>query len=176
VIEPGDNLAEPRLVQVADVAMPDGRPARVRLYATGRLAPEAQVRFAMVFVQDAAGRFAAVFSPKRGEWGCPGGHREPGESVTDTALREVLEEAGLVLARERLRPRGYERFEPAAVGDEWPGGYLQVYSVRLQEGMPALRSSFPDAVDACWLAWDDLGDRCDHLFWWPLAEALFGAP
>lgn len=34
----------------------------------------------------------------RSAWECPGGHREPGERISETARRELWEETGAVLA------------------------------------------------------------------------------
>jgi ADP-ribose pyrophosphatase YjhB (NUDIX family) len=41
-----------------------------------------------------------------GKWSVPAGHVEPGETATDAALRETLEEVGVRLSRDRLRFAG----------------------------------------------------------------------
>jgi ADP-ribose pyrophosphatase YjhB (NUDIX family) len=40
--------------------------------------------------------------PRLGEWSIPGGRQELGETVRETAVREVLEETGLEIANLRL--------------------------------------------------------------------------
>ena len=56
-------------------------------------------------VDDALLQFAVVMARHRGKWvfcrhrerdtyECPGGHREPGEAIDDTARRELWEETG----------------------------------------------------------------------------------
>lgn len=58
-------------------------------------------------VQDSLLKFAVIISKTDGKWvfckhrerstfECPGGHREPGEEITDTAKRELYEETGAV--------------------------------------------------------------------------------
>ncbi len=44
-------------------------------------------------VMNASGEYLMIF--RRGKWDLPKGKREPGESVSDCALREVAEETGL---------------------------------------------------------------------------------
>ena len=58
---------------------------------------------AAAVIPDGAGRVLLVHHTY-GElnWNIPGGVSEPGESATDTALREVREETGAVIALERL--------------------------------------------------------------------------
>ncbi len=53
---------------------------------------------AAAIVFDSAGRVLLIRrgqAPARGTWTVPGGRVEPGESVHDAALRELLEETGL---------------------------------------------------------------------------------
>ncbi|WP_368408366.1 NUDIX hydrolase [Halorubellus salinus] len=45
----------------------------------------------------------------RGTWGFPGGHVEAGEHPEAAAVRELVEETGLVVGRESLRPLGVRR-------------------------------------------------------------------
>ena len=56
-------------------------------------------------VDDALLKFAVILSKSNGKWEickhrerntfeCPGGHREPGENIDDTAKRELYEETG----------------------------------------------------------------------------------
>ncbi len=51
----------------------------------------------LVFRRTAKGRIKVlvVHRPRYDDWTLPKGHREPGETVEQTALREVLEESGL---------------------------------------------------------------------------------
>jgi ADP-ribose pyrophosphatase YjhB (NUDIX family) len=159
-----------------EVRFPDGTAAAVELVASPIPAPEAHVFAALVFLQDADDRFAVVYSPRREEWASPGGFREPGESVADTVLREVLEETGLSLAAASLHPCGYERFRPLAPGGRWPagGGCLQLYRARLPEPQPAMQASEADVVAHRWVTLAEFRALCGAAFWWPLAEALFG--
>ena len=48
-------------------------------------------------VQDSAGRIVFVRRKDNDLWALPGGGMEPGESIEETAVREVLEETGLVV-------------------------------------------------------------------------------
>jgi len=48
-----------------------------------------------VFVKDPLGRILLERRSDSGMWGLPGGAIEPGESIHQTALREVKEETGL---------------------------------------------------------------------------------
>jgi len=159
------------------VRLADGTVADVDLIASDRLLEVPSVFAATVFVQDVAGHFALVHSVGRGEWGSPGGWREPGESLAGAAVRETLEETGLRVDPYALLPCGYERF--TVLGD--PGGrwlrgrsHLQVFRTRLQSARPPLVSREGE-ISACrWVDPEELRGLCAGMFWWPLAVHLFG--
>ena len=123
------------LARLRDVAFADGSVAHVDLVRSDEPLPESEVFAALVVLQDADSRYAVMFSPLRGEWGPPGGGREPGETVVECVLREVREETGLVLSADDLAPWGHERFEPQTPG-RWPvaGGSLQVFRAQIACG------------------------------------------
>ncbi|MGH1553760.1 NUDIX domain-containing protein [Streptomyces sp. L7] len=52
---------------------------------------------ALVALVGDAGKILLTRRTDTGEWSLPGGHMEPGETITDTARREVREEIGLVV-------------------------------------------------------------------------------
>ncbi len=55
------------------------------------------------------GLIAMMHSLKYGYYKLPGGGIEEGESLTDTLLREVREESGLIVLPESIRPFGFVR-------------------------------------------------------------------
>ena len=64
---------------------------------------------AVVVVPNERGRAAVVLTVRAaglrrhgGQWACPGGRRDPGESPEEAALRELEEEIGLALPPEHL--------------------------------------------------------------------------
>lgn len=160
---------------VPEVRFPDGSRAAVDLVLATVPAPDAEVFAALVHLRDRAGRFALVYSPRREEWASPGGWREDGEAVTETVVREVLEETGLVLEPTALQPCGYERFRPLTQG-RWPapGGCLQVFRAQLDTEAPALSGEADDVVDRRWVTMAEFEALCGTAFWWPLTAALFG--
>ncbi|GGU34206.1 NUDIX hydrolase [Nocardioides albus] len=50
------------------------------------------------FVRDDAGRILLIRRDDNGNWSMPGGAMDPGESLTDCAIRETLEETGIEVA------------------------------------------------------------------------------
>ena len=76
--------------------------AEVR-YDTRSLGVVPQVRAGVgVFVRDGVGRVLLEKRSDCGLWGLPGGRIEPGESISEAARREVLEETGLTVNIMRL--------------------------------------------------------------------------
>ncbi|QGN59579.1 NUDIX domain-containing protein [Nostocoides sp. HKS02] len=123
----------------------------------------------MVVVSDAVGKFIAVYSPRRAEWGSPGGWREPGESVVGCALRELAEETGVQLRPSDLRAVGFERFEPVSSG-RWPerGGSMQLFRATIAQEGTDLHASEPDAVAPAWVSPEQFAALSGSRFWWPL--------
>lgn len=152
----------------------------VDLIVSARPAPERSVGMSMCVVRDAQARFALVWSPRRLEWGAPGGWREPGESPAQGAAREVFEESGLRVRPENLEAVGYERF--TAVTPQQRGDarrpILQVFAVTLAGSSPPLVAEFADQPAPRWAHFDEVEAMCAGLFWWPLFErvAMTGHP
>ena len=157
-----------------EVVFADGSSAAVDLVAAAEPAPDGEVFAALVLLQDAEGRFALVYSPRRAEWASPGGFREPGETVTETVVREVLEETGLTVSAAALVPCGFERFRPLSPAGRWPqgGGALQVYRAQLTARQPAMRAQGADVTDHRWVSLPELQALCGTAFWWPLVEVV----
>jgi 8-oxo-dGTP pyrophosphatase MutT (NUDIX family) len=167
------------VARAAGVVFPDGAVVDVDLLRSPREAAPERVFAAMAFVRDVEGSFALVHSVRRAEWGAPGGWREEGESVRGNAVREVREETGLEVTEGMLVPRGYERFvhrSGASVTLAAGRDLLQVYEVSLPVVRPPLVAELDDTSDRRWVTWAELSEACGHLFWWPLAEAVFNPP
>lgn len=92
-----------------------------------------RVDVAYVLLSDEAGRVLTVLNDN-GTWSLPGGAREPGETLQETAIREALEETGLevvlqgvVDVSERLwenRHALFVTFRATVVGGELGAGIL----------------------------------------------------
>lgn len=171
------------LARIEAASFPDGSVADVELWRDSELASDGLVFAAMVVVSDGSGRFVAVYSPRRQEWGIPGGGREPDETVVECAVREVAEETGLVLAPENLRPWGIERFAPRSGQGRWPaaGGLMQVFVADI-DGVDAgatelaLVARADDAVDPQWVTAEEFVELSGRRFWWPLVACAVGWP
>lgn len=90
--------------------------------------------------------------PRAGEWSIPGGRQEWGETVRETAAREVLEETGIVICRMRLLDvvDGISRSHGSVTG-HWT---LVDFRADWASGEPRPGD---DASDARWVSVDELG-------------------
>lgn len=156
------------------VPFPNGA-SDVDLVLSARPIHVEQVYASMLFVRDAEGSFAAVYSIRRDQWGSPGGWREPGESPVQNAVRETWEETGLLVDPTRVVPCGYERFMPLTPDNPvTPAApYLQVFRTRLDVTAPALTGGDSGIRETRWVTPREYASLCAGHFWWPLAEAIF---
>jgi 8-oxo-dGTP pyrophosphatase MutT (NUDIX family) len=165
------------VARIPAMVFPDGTRASVDLVVSDRPVTAGGVFAAMCFVQDAAGRFAVVHSPRRDAWGSPGGWRDAEESASAAAVREVREETGLVVSADDLEVCAYERFTvDGEVRGRWlPGrSYLQVYRTRLPGTGPAMAATADDVDGWRWVDRSEFERLCGGDFWWPLVPRLFG--
>jgi 8-oxo-dGTP pyrophosphatase MutT (NUDIX family) len=161
------------LASVPGATFADGSVADVELWESTETVPEATVFAAMAVVADTAGRYVAVYSPRRQEWGVPGGWREPGETVVECVVREVWEETGLRLDPADLQPCGHEDLSPRTAG-VWPaeGGSMQLYRITIPATGPDLVAHETDAVDPRWVTAQEYAQLSADRFWWPLVAAF----
>jgi 8-oxo-dGTP pyrophosphatase MutT (NUDIX family) len=88
------------------------------------LAPDELITAAVVIAMDQQQKILLAHNPKRG-WELPGGRREANEAVSQTAIREVMEETSVSI--DKLKPIGHIKIE---VNGPRPGGYPFPYPVR----------------------------------------------
>ncbi|SDP43064.1 NUDIX domain-containing protein [Pedococcus dokdonensis] len=164
------------IAAVPGATFADGSVADVELWWSTTPVPDDTVFAAMAVVTDAVGRYAVAWSPRRQEWGIPGGWREVGESVVECVVREVWEETGLRLDPGRLQACGHEDLAPRTVG-VWPpeGGSMQLFRITIPEVGPDLVAAEPDAVDPTWVSAHEFEALSGGQFWWPLVAAAMAA-
>ncbi len=90
--------------------------------------------------------------PKQGEWSIPGGRQEFGETVRETALREVREETGITAADPRLLDV-VDLIHPAREGHIKGHWTLVDFAADWVAGEPVAGD---DAADARWVPVNDL--------------------
>jgi len=113
-----------------------------------------------------------------GLWQSVTGSQDPGETLVQTAVREVAEETGLDATRYDLRDWQYQnRFEIFA---RWRERYApgvthnteHVFGLRVPRTVP-VRLSPREHLSQCWLPWEDAAERC---FSWSNAAAIRRLP
>jgi dATP pyrophosphohydrolase len=113
-----------------------------------------------------------------GYWQSVTGSQEPGETLVETALRELGEETGIAVTAGQLNDwRLTNTFE---IFPEWRHRYApdvthnteHVFS--LEVPTPHAVSLAPDEhIDYCWLAWRDAAEKC---FSWTNRDAILMLP
>ena|SRR2546422_7454866 len=74
-----------------------------RLFCQRQLHSPTRIKLGVaVLIRDDQGRFLLEKRSDTGLWGIPGGRIEPGETVRDAAVREILEETGLTVGITKL--------------------------------------------------------------------------
>jgi ADP-ribose pyrophosphatase YjhB (NUDIX family) len=64
-----------------------------------------------------------------GHWGLPGGHVEPGESVKDAAIREVLDESAQPTTPDETLDVGF--FAP----EDFPEPFIPIHTIRIEDAV-----------------------------------------
>lgn len=109
-----------------------------------------------------------------GYWQSVTGSQDPGETLDETARREVLEETGLDAHRHRLTDwRLTNQFE---IFERWRHRYApgvthnseHVFGLELPEPMPA-RLAPREHLNQLWLPWREAAEKC---FSWSNADAI----
>lgn len=134
---------------------------------------------AVVLITDPEGWLVLVRSVTRPGWAPPGGKTDPGEDARAGAVREVREETGLVLARDLLRPVGYERITipPGQAVPPWDEGanHIAVFGARAAQRLPVAPHA-DDVVAAEWVSPAVALARSGHEPWWELVSRWLSRP
>lgn len=126
---------------------------------------------AAVILVTTADLLLLVRNTSRQGWAAPGGKRDPGETVRQTAVRELHEEVGLGLDPDRLVPVGYQRIvfpSQVAAPPPWDQtNHLAVFGAQLSAPEP-LRPDPTEIAEAEWLSWTEAERRAGEQVFWPL--------
>jgi 8-oxo-dGTP pyrophosphatase MutT (NUDIX family) len=142
-------------------------PPRQKELRPAELAPMAEVEAAVAIVHARGAEESVLLirrteredDPWSGHWSFPGGRREPeDEDLVETALRELAEECGIVLARESL-----EACFPVTMAGRRVGRVMQVapFLFRAAAELPAILDK-EEAAEAIWIPLSLLRDPSRH--------------
>jgi ADP-ribose pyrophosphatase YjhB (NUDIX family) len=99
------------------------------------------------------GDYAAKYYGGR-PWTLPGGGVAAGERPSHAAARELLEECGLELEADQLRPAGWFPRPYFRGRRPRPGELVILFAAQLPTPVPLPRVNWPETVDARWVAAD----------------------
>lgn len=121
----------------------------IRCGATAYDGPRALV-LTLVFAQERLLLIQRGEAPYAGQWAPPGGYVEHRESFESAAVREIEEEAGILLRPEAMIPHALVSLP----------GLNQVYAMYIAclEEMLPVRAKGPESLDARWVEEDQLAD------------------
>ena len=133
--------------------------------------PQVRRRAVRIVVLDAEQRVLLLHTreftrPSFGTWWeLPGGGIDPGETITETAIRELREETGLQIGPEQVGPPIWRRTSSFLLRDTRRVQAEVVVAVALPQAAPVLDPSGQER----WEREDYLGFR-----WWPPSEVMAG--
>ena len=108
------------------------------------------IRVVAVLVQDHGDNILLVRKKNTDTYIQPGGKPEPGEDTTATAVRELVEETGLVVAPERMAFIG--TFTAPAANEPGFSIVAQCVRVRLEPGEELLARADAEIAEANWFS------------------------
>ena len=117
--------------------------------------------------------------PDQAWWGTIGGAVGPGESLVETAVRELREETGIVVEGDRLTPPFHRKVSEFSYDGTAYVGDSTVFAVRLARTVPISfdlleQEEIGNVLDARWLTPEEAAAEA-RLMWPDLPEILSGA-